>query len=257
MSFFDRALIVHTHLEKTAGTSLVEGLRRVFGEDALYDTRGRATLKPEAMTSSQRRAIKVLSGHFHFGSHEHMFQRYPVYVACARDPYDRFCSFYHYTLANASHPGNEYYRGLSIGEAVEKAVADNKVAATNYLCTYFSTRMLASAASAKRIIDKHYVCVAPHNRVNDLIACFAETFNPALKLKEEIRANVGKVATYSQEGRELFEKHNQEDIELYHFIQENAERWITTFGGRLSRISRSPAWKSRRSRERRRAVMPA
>jgi hypothetical protein len=118
--FFGSNLIVHTHVEKTAGSTLTRGFARAFGEDRIHDLRSPRQPRLELINAADRRRIYVLTGHFHFGTQDKYFDRTRLYLACVRPPLDGFRSYYDFVRVRPPHPGYPALAGKSFVQAVEE-----------------------------------------------------------------------------------------------------------------------------------------
>jgi hypothetical protein len=100
------------HMPKTAGTTLVYVLQKVYGTDRVYH-------EPDVYTDScalandflllpaaERSRIEVLCGHFPVGFHALMPEAAP-YITMLREPVERLISFYYYMR---EHPADERFK---------------------------------------------------------------------------------------------------------------------------------------------------
>ena len=116
--FFDDRIVVHTHIEKTAGSSLVRGFIREFGKERVYDIRSSEKVRPEHLDSEMKRSIYLITGHFHYGTQDRHFDRTKVYVACVRPPLQRFYSYYNFVRVRPAHPGYRAMENKSFAQVV-------------------------------------------------------------------------------------------------------------------------------------------
>jgi hypothetical protein len=177
-SYFERHVILHTHIAKSAGTSIVDALTRMLGPASVMD-RNRAADPESAVASldwSRRRALKVLSGHFWYGTQERYFERRPVYIAAVRDPIVRFMSLFNFVLAGEGHPfRREFDRGPN--EAARWFFLENP---------RFANEMANSLGvpedkSPIDWLESKYAIVAPTHKVDSLIAKLHEFLAPEIE----------------------------------------------------------------------------
>ena len=122
-------IVVFSHIPKTAGLSIVDGLRTAIGDDQCLCLRmqkienvrssrlsemavlwsveaprklfaplsGKHYLLPRGWSKSDLSRISLLHGHFCIGQ-EPRVGRKPVYLSVVRDPVDRFVSYFYYRL---------------------------------------------------------------------------------------------------------------------------------------------------------------
>jgi hypothetical protein len=234
--FFERNLLMHTHLEKAAGSTLIRSLMQIFGTGEVVDLRMAGTERPDKMATADRHRIRILSGHFHFGAWERCFERRAVYLATVRDPFERFRSFHAFVSVRPRHPAYPLIGERTLGEAVEIAVRNGHGCAVDYLARYFggSTRW-RPFAQVRAHLEQRYVAVVPHTEVGRLIACTADAFGVAPPA--ELKRNVAASYPASDEGRTLFVKRNRLDYQVFDYVNDRCEQWLTEFPSRLTRIA--------------------
>lgn len=235
-AFFRRNVLIHTHLEKTAGTSLVRGLQALFGREAVHDLRGREVPRPSAMTLAERGRIRVLSGHFHFGAWERRFGRRGLYLACVRDPYERFCSYHAYVSKRPNHPAYAAIGERSVGEAIDVCIRQRRGAASNYLARYLGGRSpWLRLRQVRSNLENRYLAVVPHDQVHRLIMRIAEEFG--LEAPPETVFNAQGGYTVADENKARFMAHNALDYRVLDYINSRYGHWLDTFSQRLARLS--------------------
>lgn len=235
-NFFDYNLLIHTHLEKTAGSTLVRSLKKVFGTGEVVDLRMRQTERPDKMANEDRERVRALSGHFHFGAWERCFDRRAVYLATVRDPFERFRSFHAFVRLRPRHPAYRLIGERTLGEAVEIAVRYGYGCGVDYLARYFggSTRW-RRFAQVRAHLEQRYVAIVPHAEVGRLISRTAEAFGTTPPA--ELQRNVAVPYPSSDDGRPLFVKRNRLDYQIFHYVNDRYEHWLADFPYRLARMS--------------------
>lgn len=171
-------LVIFTHIPKTAGSSLFEGIADLMGREASKDFRWPGK-RPAEMTTDEKAPLRFVSGHFPYGVHVH-FTRTPLYLAVVRDPVERFYSVYHFIRRNPDHPNFRFFDGLSAENAL-RVLLDNPAAGSNVVgnpqCRYLSGRPAFEAA--RSAVDERYFLVGAMPQVNDLFALLARALGKA------------------------------------------------------------------------------
>ena len=171
-AFFARHLVVHTHIEKTAGSTVTYALTRMFGAEHCLDLRMPGSPRPDTLPIERRSALRLLAGHFQAGTHEPLFDRPPVRIATLRDPLDRLLSYLGFLARSPGHP--EYHRlgTLAPDEAVAAMLAEGHRMVANGQC-----RVLCGTdrfEDARRAAEADYLAVLPHAEALALAGLFAE-----------------------------------------------------------------------------------
>ncbi|HEV7264335.1 MAG TPA: hypothetical protein VGN83_05385 [Falsiroseomonas sp.] len=221
-AFFLRNIVIHTHIEKCAGTSLVFGLQRMFGPPTCLDLRKPKQPDPRAMAPEHRARIRLLTGHFHYGRHEEPFGRNPLYIATVRDPVARLVSFLAFLRRSETHPQYPNYGELPIGEAVEKMVTNRNLFLRNGQCLALSRAPSFEAARAS--IEAGYTLVLPHASANRIPALFAHAFGlPPPKEAIWVNATAAKPPEIVPDAALVAQIRalNAEDDRLYRWVLEN------------------------------------
>lgn len=100
--FLARHILIHTHIPKTAGSTLATGLSSIVGGVHAMDLRLARRVDLEEMTTDDLADLKLISGHFPYGMHTR-FNRAPLYFAAVRDPVERAVSAYRFLLTHPTH----------------------------------------------------------------------------------------------------------------------------------------------------------
>lgn len=240
--FFERNILVHTHLEKTAGTTLVEALAKMLGAAHVHDLRRPGLPRAHAIAPQDFARIRLLTGHEHFGSWHRSLRtrdpkrRRPIYLACVREPYERFVSFLYYVQRNPGHPAHVRLAGLSAGQAVAELIGERGSAARDYLGDYFGAgRYVLRFPRARWNIEHRYVAVVPHMHVARLVECLARALGyPPPSVDAH---NVQERYVADRSGREAFVRANVLDYRIYEYVCSRFEHWLDDFGARLERMA--------------------
>jgi len=228
-AFFKKNIIIHTHVEKAAGTSLVDGFVDLFGKSHLHDFRG--NLKYPLIT----RNIYVLSGHFHYRQwlpyvQNNMWLNFSaiarkrrIYIGSFRDPVERFVSFFYYVKNGLpSHPAYPDIDGRSLDEAFEFLVSKNHLKTRNSQCCIVSGKVNATFNDAVCSLEENYGLYIPCYLVNDALNFMADVYGIPLQFAMGRKRNAGSYtnAKLSPGNQELFYSRAEEDLKLYHYIEE-------------------------------------
>ena len=103
--------IIFLHIPKTAGSTLHTILQKQYPGDQLCHLKGdphidTAITNFKSMDSTQKKQIRLLTGHFEFGIHQWLPQT-AVYFTLLRHPVERVLSYYYFILRNPEHPRHE------------------------------------------------------------------------------------------------------------------------------------------------------
>lgn len=216
-AFFRSHVLVHTHVEKAAGTSLVYGLKQIFGNAKVYDTRD----LPRLDTGDP--SVGVYTGHMWYGVHK-VFNRLPVYVATVREPVKRTISYYNYVMGRPDHPTYPYIEGLEFSDAI-RVMVDRKIGPMlNEQCKALTGSMNANFLSAATNIANNYLFVLPYhavnNGLNEISCLFGEGGNVVFK---EHNKGSSKEVYISAEDKEFILDNNIEDSKLCKWVDSQYE----------------------------------
>lgn len=237
VDFFKANIVFHTHVEKSAGTTLVETFKLLFGPDRIHDIRNPAVARPSQLSPREKAAICVLTGHFHYGRMDRFFARRPVYVACVRHPVSRFFSYYKYVSTRPDHPG---YRAM-VGKSFDDVVVDY-IEARHHSITSPMSRMLTgkrspSSDTTLNHVQNNYLMIVPQQRVDDLVIALFHAFGKDGSSAVGRRNVGGYQDKPSDSAAELILAANQSDLQLYDYacrefdaMLDNAIRLLITSG---------------------------
>jgi hypothetical protein len=224
VGFFSRHVVIHTHIEKCAGTSLVDGLRDIFGGAFCLDLR-RPDAPPGEMTRERCIGVRLLTGHFHYGDHLAAFDRAPLPIATVRDPVERLVSFLRFLRQSPDHPEYPNYGDLPLSVSVERMVGDGSRFLGNGQCIALSGA--PRFEEARSHVEDKYLLVLPFRAASRIPGLFADALGLPRR-RREIRANVSETKpddlvpdpALARQIREM----NAEDDLLFRWVQQNEAR---------------------------------
>lgn len=240
-------VIVLTHIQKTAGTSVIAYLSRCLAAQRVeriheFEMAPREDL--ERAIAEKFGQFDALAGHIPFCRRvdELTAPRESVNISILREPVDRVVSLYYYLRANASWLG----QGQTIVQqkitlesfAESEAYFDNHM--VRMLCDFEPVSISLGACNremleqAKKNIVKHFLTVGLTEKTPEFLALLASLF--CFSLEDVPIENVNKqrssILSVSNEALSAIEKHNSYDVELYEFVQ---KLWNVTSRDWLSR----------------------
>ncbi len=244
---YSMPVIVLTHIQKTAGNSVIAYLRRCLTAERIlriheFEMSPREDI--ERAVADKFGHFDVLAGHVPFCRRVDKLTdaRQSVNISVLREPVDRVVSLYYYLRANASWLG----QGQTIIEqkisldtfAGSEAYFDNHM--VRMLCDVEPISVALGACTpemleqAKVNIVKHFLLVGLTEQTPDFLAVLASLF--CFSLEDVPSENVNKkrssISSVSKEAIAAIAKHNSYDVELYDFVQ---KLWNVTTADWLAR----------------------
>jgi Galactose-3-O-sulfotransferase len=239
--------IIFVHIPKTAGITLHRALRWKYPSRTIQLDSLRTPLKElaEELPPEARRDLRVVSGHHHYGFHEHVPHEC-AYITLVREPVARVVSMYHFILGNPKHwLHDELVRsGMGLEEFVRTAAdpgVDNQ-----------QTRLISGLGSGEigpwqkpPPLDRGALELARRNLEKFLVVGLTERFDESFILIRRAlrwrlpmyvttnRTSVPKSA--SQSAIDAIRERNQLDLELYDFGRELFATAVAEQGGSLRR----------------------
>jgi hypothetical protein len=166
----DRGLFF-LHIRKCAGTTLRAILRRQFPPASVFAPNHATTVN---VNEAQRRSVRLLMGHFPFGSQRELAVPFDV-LTMLRDPVDRVVSLYFYARGRASPMGR------SVGDMSLEDFARHHPLASND-----QVRMIAGDVDrppdqgmllrAKENLRDHIAAFGLHERFDESVLLFRRRF---------------------------------------------------------------------------------
>lgn len=216
--------IIFLHLPKTGGVTLRRTLKWKYAPEMLnFETLTKPAESLGEVPLSERRNLRVLTGHLHYGVHDYIPQRCE-YITLLREPIARVVSYYYYILGHAKHWRHaELVRsGMSLNEFVrtsaERGVENDQ------------TRMLSGRGAGELdagTLGRKALDEAKRNLESFLVVGLTERFDESFilirralgwKFPLYVTANVStRPKPASETAVELIRERNQLDLELYEF----------------------------------------
>ena len=227
-------VIVLTHIQKTAGNSVIAYLRRCLTVERIariheFEMSPREEI--ERAVAEKYGHFDVLAGHIPFCRRvdELTAPRESINISILREPVDRVVSLYYYLRANASWLG----QGQTI---IEKKITLESFANSEAYFDNHMVRMLCDVEpisvplgactnemleQAKINVVKHFLLVGLTEQTPEFLAVLARLF--CFSLEDVPSENVNKqrssISSVSKEALAAIAKHNSYDVELYEFVQ--------------------------------------
>lgn len=233
-AFFAQHVVVHTHVEKAAGSTVWYALARMFGPEHCLDLRAPSSARPRTVAPEVRAGLRLLSGHFHAGTREHLFDRTPVRIATVRDPLARLLSFLGFVARSPGHPEHARLGALPPDDAVQAMLSEGHRMVANSQCQVLSRG--PAFTPARDAAEEAYLVVLPHTSALELASLFAE----ALRLPRPhpaIRRNAAPPSSRPRLGARaeaLVRAATAEDARLVAWVEDNAARLLARARARLA-----------------------
>ena len=109
-------VLLHTHIPKTGGSTLSQGLSAIVGAVHAMDLRLNRHIPLAGMSRADLDGLHLLSGHFSYGDHPD-FGRTPLYIAAVREPVARAVSDYRFLSTHKDHGQHHLVTGRDFEEA--------------------------------------------------------------------------------------------------------------------------------------------
>ena len=238
MNSFKDKMIFHTHVEKAAGTTLVNGLKEALGTEHVHDLRPPAAKSPSDMASAEKVRLYVLTGHFHYGAYMNDFARPKTFIATIRHPFDRFRSYVNYV--RSGHPAYRYVGGKTFAEVIGDYIDARRPQADNQMARVLTGLKSPTFEQARDNIEQNYLFVAPHQRVNDALSSLLGVVNHTAP-PPRLHSNKGPKKPMEDVGdlEARFNRANELDIELHRYCEDRFGHWMETLQERWASISAS------------------
>lgn len=235
--FFARHVVLHTHVEKAAGSTVSFALARMFGEEISLDLRVRGTPRPEALSPEALAQLRLLSGHFRAGTYEELFDRRPLRIATVRDPIGRILSFIGFLARSPGHPEYPRLGTLPPDAAVAAMMAEGHRMVINSQCLTLSGTTVFEPA--RRAAENTYLVVLPHAAALEVAGLFAEALRlprPNPKTRRNAAPD-GARPSLGSRAEALVRAATAEDERLVAWIGQNAERLLSRARERLGMLA--------------------
>ena len=234
-SYFDRHVLFHTHIAKSAGTSILDALTDMLGPDAVmnYNLSPTPDAAVPSLSVGRRRSLKLLSGHFWYGTQDRHFDRRPIYLAAVRDPIERFISLFHFALVDGAHP---LYREFDT-RGVDGSARWFFLERPRFANEMSNSLGVPDGMNPIDWLEQRYAIVTPTARADSLIARLYEIFAPDREPRVW-RSNPASSAafTLSATVAEECRAAATADVLLCRQVEDRYEAWLHNLRARLQRL---------------------
>lgn len=227
------------HIPKTAGSTMLFILNNKYRLQKTITIGNINRLEPLTnLTDSEKKSIKVLKGHFHFGVHQHLKSNYK-YITFLREPIVRSISGFNYLYSNKNH----YFHN----EMVKNNYSLKDMLTGGYIKNFDNcqVRFLAGVGNLDygQVNENTYKTAIKN--LDEKIHAFGicEQFDKSLiHLKKTlgwsnpyyVKANIAKKDNYidkfDKQTVELLNHYNQYDIKLYDYALAKFKSLINDYG---------------------------
>lgn len=239
-------VIVLTHIQKTAGNSIIAYLRRCLTVERIariheFEMAPREEI--ERAVADKFGQFDVLAGHIPFCRRVDQLTapRDSLNISILREPVDRVVSLYYYLRANASWLG----QGQTI---IEEKISLEGFAGSGAYFDNHMVRMLCDVEpiavplggctremleQAKINIVKNFLMVGLTEEAPEFFALLARLFCFSLEdvPSENINKQRSSISSVPREALSAIAKHNSFDVELYEFVQKlwnvTSKNWLS------------------------------
>lgn len=242
--FFNSNIIVHTHLEKCGGSTLLHYLTTLIGKEHTLDLRpflGKKSFQGYREIQKKKHGLKLLSGHFRYNSgwiklipnerwiskifsplFSARFRKNALHVASVRHPIDRLDSLFRYLKTRPRHYlYNHHIINNDFDGFIQSLVASNNQLVNNGMCAQLArcTPGPNILENAKEVFDQHYLAIVPYDKTHELANMLADVFQrPSVEEKTINKSEPTTKVIPSKATLLLLEKKCADDIQLYNYI---------------------------------------
>lgn len=236
--------IVFLHIPKTGGVTLRRALKWKYPSRVLYEE---SLTKPLAafgrLPLSERANARVVSGHLHYGVHEHIPQRCE-YVTLLREPVARVVSSYHYILGHPKHalhadlvrssePLEDFLRiDPSIDNHQTRMISGR---GGGELGSRIAEPLGADALAEAKANLERFLVVGVTERFDETFIVLRRALGWRVPFYVTANVAAGGPKPFPDSARELIRERNQLDLELYRFADELLSAAIADQGPWLAR----------------------
>lgn len=115
----DTNIPIFVHIPKTAGSTLRSILRKQYSVDEIcFGNNEEMIEKLTSLKEEEIARIKCLHGHFHYGIHQYIQKKQPLYYTMLRDPVEHVISEYYFILRKPNNMSHEKVKDMSFEEFV-------------------------------------------------------------------------------------------------------------------------------------------
>lgn len=229
-------LLVFTHIPKCGGTTFLNIMRQVYGEDrVLWD--GDPVWQDFQNQKIEPKALwryRAVSGHFCYGLHL-MFKARPVYVSLVRDPIERCASAIRFIQSNRDHYLHPLFIDKSLDDSLDMLIELGELRLIGRQCEFIGN--YDNFEMAKQKIDNDYFVVSLVDRFDDFI-----TLLRCLVFKQDLTYNIANETVkdpgvvFSNKSVKKIRTIASNDFKLCDYVAEKFER---DWGYLISQCKRS------------------
>lgn len=229
--------LIFIHVPKTAGTTCHNILRREYRFCQHYQIDGGAVRESlEAfmrLSDKERRAIRILRGHHHFGMHEYLYGD-TTYITMLRNPVDRMISFYFYIKRLPSHYLYDRVAGgnMSLHDFVGSGITGELDNEQVRLLSGHDSDLPYGCISkdhlitAKSNVENYFSAVGLQERFDETLLLWRKTLHwllPPYYQPQNVTHKRQKVAETPKAVIDTIREVNQFDIQLYEWAEARFE----------------------------------
>ncbi len=229
-SFLDRHILIHTHVPKTAGSTLSHAVASIVGGTQSMDLRLKRRIRLRDMSRDDKAALRFLSGHFSHGIHDRFSQK-PLYIAALREPVERAISRYRFMQRNPELDRVEDLRGKSFEEAWEMLAEDPNRSRSNDQARILCGLPPATQPEAEHLwrqVDEGYFLLIPMPELETAIQHLRAAYGLPWTKIPRMNPSRGEPPEISQVMRAKVLDENRLDADLYVHVE-------ATFQDRLAK----------------------
>jgi hypothetical protein len=249
-------MLIFEHIQKTAGSTLVGALKRIYGRDAVFVAEVGHRHKEEVaeireIVSSRPAQLKLISSHIGYGLHSHLdsIQRPIQYFTILRDPIERTVSAYCHHLKHPENAGTTVAEFLSDPRYRHRRNNAQAVQLSGTKCRLEldcepSTREAYEPPDdlyeqAAAVLRDEFTTFGFTERYDEVVVLLRRAFGwpllGSLYVPLNVNPNRRSVTEFSVADRELLHAANEVDLELYRYAQHLYEERVSALGYDLER----------------------
>ncbi|MES2204460.1 MAG: sulfotransferase family 2 domain-containing protein [Pseudomonadota bacterium] len=237
-------MIVHTHLEKCGGSTLLHYLTLLIGKEHTLDLRpflGKKSAQGYRKIQNKKHSIRLLSGHFRYNSgwaklvpNQHWLskiispliapscRKHALHIASVRHPIDRLDSLFRYLKTRPRHYlYNHHIIKNDFDGFIQSLITSNNQLVNNGMCAQLAkcTPGANILDKAKKSFDQHYLAMVPFDKTHELANMLADVFQlPLVKEKIINKSEPTAKVIPSTATLLLLEKKCADDIQFYNYV---------------------------------------
>lgn len=224
--FFADHILIHTHIPKTAGSTLSTGIQAIVGAVHATDLRGPRGTPLQELGQADMDDLHFVSGHVPYGIHRH-FGRIPLYIAAVRDPVERAVSGYRFLSQSENHPAHETVKGLGFEDAYDALVSRPDKIGFNqqsHILLGHKQQTEIDRDALWQQTDTVYFLITPQPKATRTINCLRDAFGAPWSQPVNMTVSKGFETTPSAEMQARILADNPVDAELYDRVAGSYER---------------------------------